>query len=75
MESMSYREVDQQILGTLSPPGKLYWALVAFCFSGVLLGAYCWAHQIAFGLGTKKVPVVWGTWSICVLVSIAIRGR
>jgi molybdopterin-containing oxidoreductase family membrane subunit len=66
MESMSYREVDQQILGALSPPGKLYWALVAFCFSGVLLGAYCWAHQIAFGLGVtgEKVPVVWGTYLV-----------
>jgi Ni/Fe-hydrogenase subunit HybB-like protein len=66
MESMSYREVDQQILGTLSPPGKVYWALVAFCFSGVLLGAYCWGHQIAFGLGVtgEKVPVVWGTYLV-----------
>ena len=66
MESMSYREVDQQILGTLSPPGKVYWALVAFCFSGVLLGAYCWAHQIAFGLGVtgEKIPVVWGTYLV-----------
>ncbi len=64
LETMSYREVDQQILDTLAPPGKRYYGLVAGCFLGVLWGAIAWGYQIALGLGVAGVmhPVVWGTY-------------
>jgi molybdopterin-containing oxidoreductase family membrane subunit len=62
----SYRDVNREILRTLSPPGRAYYLLVALAFTGVLIGASCWAYQISTGMGVAgiKHPVVWGTYLI-----------
>ncbi|NIQ37549.1 MAG: hydrogenase [Proteobacteria bacterium] len=66
MKTYSYSNVDQQVLRTLSPPGRSYFFLVGIAFTGILLGASCWAYQILTGLGAAGVmhPVNWGTYLV-----------
>jgi molybdopterin-containing oxidoreductase family membrane subunit len=66
MTDQTYRSLDQDVLEALSPPGRRYFWLVAACFAGVLLGAGCWAYQIATGMGVAGVthPIHWGTYLI-----------
>jgi len=66
MSDLTYAEVDQTVLNTLTPPGKGYWALIAFLFLGVLTGAGCWLYQIFVGVGVAGMnnPVGWGTYLI-----------
>jgi len=54
------------VLDTLKPPGGFYWVLVGVLFLGVLVGAACWAYQIAVGIGAggQNIPVAWGTYLI-----------
>ena len=66
METISYSRFNEDILRNMSPPGRRYYVLLALAFAGVLLGASCWAYQIATGLGTAGInlPVFWGTYLI-----------
>jgi molybdopterin-containing oxidoreductase family membrane subunit len=66
MPGLSYRQIDQTVLDTLERPGRGYWVLVGALFGGVLLGAGCWAYQIATGIGVggQNIPVAWGTYLI-----------
>jgi len=66
MNTLSYSEIDREVLRTLSPPAKVYYLLVGACFTGILLGASCWAYQILTGLGAAGVmhPVNWGTYLV-----------
>ncbi|HAA03204.1 MAG TPA: hydrogenase, partial [Syntrophobacteraceae bacterium] len=66
MEDMKYSEVDDHVLGTLSPPGRGYYVLIALCALGVMVGGAFWGYQIAMGLGVAGVmhPVVWGTYLV-----------
>ncbi len=51
MSQLTYAKIDQTILDTLTPPKKSYWILVFLLLVGVLIGAACWAYQIAVGIG------------------------
>jgi len=66
MEGLSYSEIDDKVLRTLSAPGKTYYFFLASCFTGVLVGLSCWGYQIATGLGAAGVmhPVNWGTYLV-----------
>jgi molybdopterin-containing oxidoreductase family membrane subunit len=66
MPGLSFRQIDQTVLDTLERPGRGYWVLVGALFGGVLLGAGCWAYQIATGIGVggQNIPVAWGTYLI-----------
>jgi molybdopterin-containing oxidoreductase family membrane subunit len=66
MSAMGYTQIDQTVLDTLRAPSRPYWALIAFLFMGVLLGAACWAYQIGLGIGVggQNIPVAWGTYLI-----------
>jgi Ni/Fe-hydrogenase subunit HybB-like protein len=66
MSQLTYAEIDQTILDTLSPAKKYYWAVVAVLFLGVLIGATCWTYQIFIGIGAggQNIPVAWGTYLI-----------
>jgi molybdopterin-containing oxidoreductase family membrane subunit len=68
MESptLTYAKVDRIVLDTLSPPSGRYWLLVTLLALGVLVGAACWAYQIAVGIGVggQNHPVNWGTYLI-----------
>ena len=50
----------------MSPPGKVYPAIIAFWFMGILVGLCCWAYQIFMGLGVEGVnhPIAWGTYLV-----------
>jgi molybdopterin-containing oxidoreductase family membrane subunit len=66
MTELTYAQIDQTVLDTLKPPGRAYWAAVALVFGGILVGAACWAYQIAIGIGVggQNIPVAWGTYLI-----------
>ena len=66
MKSYTYKEIDEKIVSTLSPPTKGYFGIVALLILGLLTGGACWAYQIAVGLGAAGVmhPVAWGTYLI-----------
>ncbi len=63
---LSFRDIDETVLKTLSPPDRGYWMLVAVLLAGVLAGAACWVYQIftGIGVGGQNIPVAWGTYLI-----------
>lgn len=60
----TYTAVDDQIIGAMWSPRKIYWVCVAVTFCGVLVGAFSWGYQIATGLGAANIlhPPMWGTY-------------
>ena len=66
MSELSYRDIDQTILKTLTPPSGRYWFIVFLIFLGILIGAACWIYQIFIGIGAggQNIPVAWGTYLI-----------
>ena len=66
MSRLTYAQIDETVLDTLTPPQKRYWAVVSFIFMGVVLGAGCWAYQVfaGIGVGGQNNPVAWGTYLI-----------
>ncbi len=63
---LTYGEIDRTVLDTLRPASRGYWLLIALLALGVLVGAVCWAYQIAVGIGVggQNHPVAWGTYLI-----------
>jgi molybdopterin-containing oxidoreductase family membrane subunit len=63
---ITFSQIDQTVLDTLSPPGRGYWVTVGVLFLGVLIGAACWLYQILVGIGVggQNIPVAWGTYLI-----------
>jgi Ni/Fe-hydrogenase subunit HybB-like protein len=66
MSGMTYAQIEQTVLQTLRPAPLKYWAAVALMGLGLLIGAGCWAYQIAVGIGAggQNIPVAWGTYLI-----------
>ncbi len=63
---LSFKEIDRTVLSTLEPATRRYWTAVVLLAGGVMLGAACWAYQIATGIGVggQNNPVAWGTYLI-----------
>jgi len=63
---MTQRQVNDTIMAAMSPPTKEYYAWLALCLCGALIGGGCWAYQIATGLGVAGInhPTMWGTYLI-----------
>jgi Ni/Fe-hydrogenase subunit HybB-like protein len=61
MEAESYREVNEEILRTLGRPRARFVISVSLLALGTLVGAACWAYQVARGLGVAGYvhPVYW----------------
>jgi len=61
MENLSFRDVNREILRTLSPAPRHYYLIVGLLFLGILWGATCWAYQILTGLGVTGLlhPTMW----------------
>jgi molybdopterin-containing oxidoreductase family membrane subunit len=61
LEGLSYKDVNREILRTLSPPTRSYYFIVGFLLLGILGGACVWAYQIMVGLGVTglKHPTMW----------------
>ncbi len=66
MEKLTYRSIDEDVLRNMFSPSRTYYYLLALCFAGILLGAFCWGYMIATGIGVAgmKHPVFWGTFLI-----------
>jgi len=66
MSELTFAKIDQTVIDTLRPPGRIYWLTVAALFGGVLIGAACWIYQIftGIGVGGQNNPVAWGTYLI-----------
>ncbi len=63
-ELTSYRAVDDQILGVMWSPSRVYWLCLAVAGLGILFGAFCWGYQIATGMGVAHYvhPVMWASY-------------
>jgi molybdopterin-containing oxidoreductase family membrane subunit len=63
---LSFTEVDQTVLRTLEPAGRLYWSVIAALMLGMGFGLVCWIYQILVGIGAggQNNPVNWGTYLI-----------
>lgn len=66
MAELTYSEIDSRVLDALKTPSRGYWVLIALLALGILIGAACWAYQIAVGIGVggQNSPVAWGTYLI-----------
>jgi Ni/Fe-hydrogenase subunit HybB-like protein len=66
MTELTFTEIDQTVLDTLTPPGRQYWVIVGILFFGVVTAAGCWVYQILVGLGAAgmNIPVAWGTYLV-----------
>lgn len=62
--NLRYRKVDNDILGTLQKPGKLYFLFISIALAGILWGAGAWYYQIQSGLGVTglNIPVAWAVY-------------
>lgn len=65
-EILTYRKVQELVMGAMARPGRLYWVVVGVCFMGLLYGASCWAYQILTGMGVAGImhPVNWGIYLV-----------
>jgi molybdopterin-containing oxidoreductase family membrane subunit len=59
---VDYKTVNEDILRTLEPPKVGWYVLFVTAFSVMLIGAFCWTHQILRGLGVAGIthPIMWG---------------
>jgi len=62
----TFDTIDDSVLATLAPASPSYWMTVGLLACGILIGAGCWAYQIAEGIGVAGMnnPVAWGTYLI-----------
>lgn len=63
-ELSGYKAVDNQILGVMWSPSRVYWLCLVVAAIGVLFGAFCWGYQIATGMGVAHYthPVMWASY-------------
>ena len=61
MEDFSYKQVNQEILRTLSPASRKYYLIEGLLFLAIIGGAVVWGYQILTGLGITglKHPTMW----------------
>jgi Ni/Fe-hydrogenase subunit HybB-like protein len=71
---LDYRAVDQEVLKTLSAPGRVYYLLLALCVAGILFGTICEILQFTAGMGATGLmhPVMWGVYLITFVFWIGI---
>lgn len=62
--SVSYEQVDEDILATLNPPGFGWFMLFATALCGVAVGGFSWYQQIKNGIGLAGIthPIMWGVY-------------
>jgi len=73
-ETPTYRSVNRDILATLSPPGRLYWLIVAVLAAVFGWGMLCWLYQILNGMGVAGIthPVNWGVYIVSFVFWVGI---
>ena len=72
--TLTYKDVNRDILKTLSPPGKGYWLTIAALFCVVGIGGLCFLYQAFVGMGAAGInnPVGWGTYIITFVFWVGI---
>lgn len=63
-ETLTYKRINESVIGMLDPPKLPYYGLIATFVTMVLIGASCWAYQIYMGMGVASInnPVGWGVY-------------
>jgi molybdopterin-containing oxidoreductase family membrane subunit len=61
---LSYQEVNEEVLKTLSPPSPRYWLLIAGLLAVIGAGALAFLYQTLRGMGVAGLnsPVAWATY-------------
>jgi molybdopterin-containing oxidoreductase family membrane subunit len=60
---VKFKDVDQEILGTLWRPPRFFWFVALLLFLGLIYGLVAWGYLIAVGLGGagyRPPGVMWG---------------
>lgn len=59
-----YRQVEQDVLGAMKKPSRLYWFFLAVSAMAFVMGLGAWGYQIFKGMGTAGIthPVGWGVY-------------
>jgi len=61
---LSYRQINRDLLRTMEPAGKLYYAVLGVDLVILLWGIFAWVYQIKTGIGVTNLnnPVGWGVY-------------
>ena len=61
MAETTYRQINQDLLKTMRPAGRVYYAILALDLLVLAWGIYAWGYQIKNGMGVsgKTHPVGW----------------
>ena len=61
---MSYGKINDDIVGTLRPPGPIYFAALGLVLAVLSLGVYAFAQQVQRGLGVAgyQHPILWAVY-------------
>ena len=64
VEKIDYKTVNDDILKTLQPPTASWYLGFLTAFSCMLVGAFCWRHQLLNGIGMSGInnPIGWGVY-------------
>ena len=62
MIQLTYSQVNRDLLKTMEPPGKVYYAILALDLLVLAWGIYAWTYQLRTGMGVTGLnnPVGWG---------------
>lgn len=74
MIQLSYGQVNRDLLKTMEPPGKVYYAILALDLLVLAWGIYAWTYQLRTGLGVTGLnnPVGWGVYIVSFVFWIGI---
>ena len=61
---LSYKQINRDLLRTMEPAGRLYYAVLGVDLVVLLWGIFAWVYQIKTGLGVTGLnnPVGWGVY-------------
>lgn len=61
---LSYKQVNEDILRTLEPPGVRYALILGTAMFCLAIGAWSWGYQIIQGIGVAGIthPIMWGVY-------------
>jgi Ni/Fe-hydrogenase subunit HybB-like protein len=72
--TLTYRDVNRDIVATLATPGKMYWAVIGILKLLVGAAAVAFLIQLLFGMGVTGLnnPVGWGVYIITFVFWVGI---
>ncbi|RMG39545.1 MAG: hydrogenase [Candidatus Dadabacteria bacterium] len=63
-KEIGYKDVNDQVLRMLEPPGAGWYIQLFICVALVIVGFFCWTRQLLFGMGMAGIahPIMWGVY-------------